>query len=297
MKVYGLVGPSGSGKSHHAARIAAEVGADCIIDDGLLIRRGRPLAGASAKFEFTKLGAARRAIFADDLHRKEVAEALKQLQPSTCLVLGTSEKMIRLICSRLGIRGEIEWIPIESVVSVQHLTEASDRRKRGMHAIPAVGARLSRGAGRRLIQELGERVLGTGIADLGRAKVRISRSPDSDPDLTVVFPLFHNGGVFIHPRAVEQGIRAVVQEGHPSFRVRGVVYVNREPLHLALHVVYRIGPDLPAKATRLLRALKTYLQEHLGFPYVRLDLVVEAVDLHPTEGLVPSLKGQTKKVK
>ena len=53
MEIYALVGASGTGKSHMAMTIAIEHGIDTLIDDGLLIREGQRLAGASAKGEKT----------------------------------------------------------------------------------------------------------------------------------------------------------------------------------------------------------------------------------------------------
>ena len=37
MKVYALIGPSGTGKSYHVPHLAQKYKIDCIIDDGLLI--------------------------------------------------------------------------------------------------------------------------------------------------------------------------------------------------------------------------------------------------------------------
>ena len=55
MKTYGLVGASGTGKSYRAVSLAKERGIPCIIDDGLLIRDAKILAGTSAKREFAEL--------------------------------------------------------------------------------------------------------------------------------------------------------------------------------------------------------------------------------------------------
>ena len=49
IKVYALVGESGTGKSFRAKLVAQKHGIDMIIDDGLLIRDNRILAGHSAK--------------------------------------------------------------------------------------------------------------------------------------------------------------------------------------------------------------------------------------------------------
>lgn len=51
MKVVAFVGPSGTGKSHRAIGIAHKNNCDAIIDDGLLIKGTKILAGTSAKMK------------------------------------------------------------------------------------------------------------------------------------------------------------------------------------------------------------------------------------------------------
>ncbi|WP_306513625.1 hypothetical protein [Phascolarctobacterium succinatutens] len=47
MEVVAFVGPSGTGKSHHAIGVAFDNRCDAIIDDGLLIKGTKILAGTS----------------------------------------------------------------------------------------------------------------------------------------------------------------------------------------------------------------------------------------------------------
>ena len=51
ISVYAFYGPSGTGKSHHAKIVAQQVKTDVLIDDGLLIKDERIIAGKSAKLE------------------------------------------------------------------------------------------------------------------------------------------------------------------------------------------------------------------------------------------------------
>ena len=59
MDVIALVGPSGTGKSHRALIVAHKYDADVIIDDGILIKEGKILAGRSAKHEKSRIMAVR----------------------------------------------------------------------------------------------------------------------------------------------------------------------------------------------------------------------------------------------
>ena len=77
VKVYALVGRSGTGKSYHSKLVAAKHRIDLIIDDGLLIKGNRILAGHSAKKDSDFLAAVRTAVFDDEEHRDEVRDIIK----------------------------------------------------------------------------------------------------------------------------------------------------------------------------------------------------------------------------
>lgn len=62
MEVVAFVGPSGTGKSHRAIGVAHNNNCDAIIDDGLLIKGTKILAGTSAKNETNRIQAVKRAI-------------------------------------------------------------------------------------------------------------------------------------------------------------------------------------------------------------------------------------------
>jgi len=76
-KVFALVGESGTGKSFHAKFVAQRYRIELIIDDGLLIRDNRILAGHSAKKENSFLAAVKVALFDEKSHRDDVARRLQ----------------------------------------------------------------------------------------------------------------------------------------------------------------------------------------------------------------------------
>ena len=103
IKVFALVGESGTGKSFRAKLVAQKYEIEYIIDDGLLIRDNRILAGHSAKKEKTFMSAVRVALFDEKAHRDEVAKKLQVGRTKNILILGTSEKMVNKIAARLQL--------------------------------------------------------------------------------------------------------------------------------------------------------------------------------------------------
>lgn len=78
METYALFGPSGTGKSTSALHLAHNHNIPAIIDDGILIYRGRKIAGVSAKYEKTTIQAVKRAIFFYEDHAETVRQAIKK---------------------------------------------------------------------------------------------------------------------------------------------------------------------------------------------------------------------------
>ena len=138
MKVYALIGKSGTGKSFQAIGLCERKNIQCIIDDGLFISKGTVLAGKSAKRQATKVGAIKTALFSDDGHRDEVARKIAVIAPESLLVIGTSDRMIEQITERLGLPRVDEYIYIESLTTPDERKIADFRRNElGQHIIPA----------------------------------------------------------------------------------------------------------------------------------------------------------------
>lgn len=137
MDVIALVGPSGTGKSHHALIVAHKHKADAIIDDGILIKDGKILGGHSAKKEKSKIMAVRRAIFVLPGHAEEVRTAIQQSKPHRIMILGTSENMVQKIAKALQLPSIAKIIHIEDVATKQEMEKAQFYRlKQGKHIIP-----------------------------------------------------------------------------------------------------------------------------------------------------------------
>lgn len=145
MKIYALVGKSGTGKSYKALNIAYENNIDLVIDDGLLINGNKLLGGKSAKRERTIIGAVKRAIFHHNDHRQEIIEQINLKKYDSLLVLGTSVRMVEKITRNLKLGKIDEFIYIEDISTKEELKLADiNRNKKGKHIIPLPSLELKR---------------------------------------------------------------------------------------------------------------------------------------------------------
>lgn len=136
-KVYAFIGESGTGKSFHAQVVAHKYRAGLMIDDGLLIKDNRIIAGRSAKEQPSYMGAVRTALFDSAEQRAEVVSRLNAERFRRILVLGTSIKMVQKITGRLGLPEPVKYIRIEDVASRDEIeTALRTRRIEGKHVIP-----------------------------------------------------------------------------------------------------------------------------------------------------------------
>ena len=137
MEVVAFVGPSGTGKSHRALAVAHDNKSEAIIDDGLLIKGTKILAGFSAKSEQNRIQAVKRAIFSDQEHVDEVKKAIAEAKIERLLVIGTSENMALKICLRLGLPKPAKFVKIQDIASKHEINRARQiRLKEGKHIVP-----------------------------------------------------------------------------------------------------------------------------------------------------------------
>lgn len=137
IRVIAFVGPSGTGKSTRALRVAADRRIHYFIDDGLLIEGGRIVAGSSAKKADTKIESVRQAIFYDDSRAANMRRTLLEKRPDRLMILGTSDNMIGKICDNLWLDPPVDVIRIEDVSSPEERRLAkTTRMTQGSHTIP-----------------------------------------------------------------------------------------------------------------------------------------------------------------
>ena len=143
MEVVAFVGPSGTGKSHRAIGVAFDNKCDAIIDDGLLIKGTKILAGTSANNEDNRIQAVKRAIFTDNEHAKVVREALAQSNIRRLLIIATSDNMINKIIGRLGLDKPVKTVYISQIATKAEIKKARySRLHDGKHIVPVPSVEL-----------------------------------------------------------------------------------------------------------------------------------------------------------
>jgi uncharacterized alkaline shock family protein YloU len=232
VEVIALVGTAGSGKSHRAGIVAHQHQCEVIIDDGLLIRDGKIVAGSSAKREDNKMAAVRRAIFMEASHQAEVRTLLWSMKPKKVLVIGTSDDMIVRICDALDLPHPDLTIRIEDIASPAQIRLARrKRRQEGKHVIPALTFEVKKTFSGYMVDPL-----------------RFFLKRDQDPDgvameKSVVRPTFSSLGRFFIADTVVAAIatRAAEQVEGVGRIGKVVVESRREGVLVDIEVILRYG--------------------------------------------------------
>lgn len=267
MKIYVLVGKSGTGKSYQAINICREKSIDSIIDDGLFIYKGRVIAGKSAKREATKIGAIKAAIFFEDGHMQEVKEAIEKAAPRSMLIIGTSQAMVEKIVKRLEL-GKIDYyIDIEEVTTEGEREIAiKQRNKEGKHVVPVPTLQLKRQFSGYFIRPL--RI----FRGLGASRGSISEK-------TVVRPTFsYLGHYIISDKVIVDIVRGVAKTMEGVAEVHRVITEKRRE-ELDILVSVSLSRQLPiASVARQLQRESIYMVERMtAFSVSSMDIEVREI--------------------
>lgn len=235
MEVYALVGPSGTGKSHRAAQLAHKLGAELIVDDGLIIHNNQIVTGLSAKKQSTRIGAIKTALFMDEAHANNARNTIKELNVQKVLILGTSNKMVEKIAARLNLHEIGEYIQIEQIASGKEIRKARTMRtQHSKHVIPAPAVEVRKSLPETIIDPL--------HVFLKRKGVKEHKSWLEQSVIRPTFTMY--GKLFISPRALET-IVTLSTTSHPSVRgiKRSHIHKNEQGLEISLDVILG-GPQL-----------------------------------------------------
>lgn len=266
MNVYAFVGPSGTGKSHNSQNVAFENNIEYIIDDALLIKGNKVIAGRSAKTEPTKIGSVKAAIFIDEARRDAMKKAIKKEKPNSILILGTSDEMVEKIALNLELPEIQKTIYIEDVSSKEQIEEAKKiRREEGKHVVPVPTF------------EIKEQFSGYFMDPLKmfEKKDKVYR------EKSVIRPTFSYLGNFIISDKVLKEI--IVHEGMKTEGITRIskVYTEKyvDGVKINLDIYVKFGNNIPSCTTKLQTTIARELDYMTGINILSINVYVKGIDL------------------
>ena len=267
MKVYALIGRSGTGKSFQAVNLCRELKIESIIDDGLFICRNKVVAGISAKRQPTKVGAVKTALFTKDEHMQEVKEALGRMKPSSILIIGTSVGMVEKIVKRLELPSIDRKIFIEEITTKEERAVARKQRdEMGQHVIPAPTFQLKRQFSGYFMMPM--KML---LKELGPRRVYSEKS--------VVRPTYSYLGEYkISEKVLSDIVECVSRESSVIYDVAKVM-ISQVPDGIDIYMIVNLKyiDDLPGRARAFQRRTAKKIEEMTAFNVNKIDIDVKDV--------------------
>jgi adenylate kinase family enzyme len=264
------VGKSGTGKSFRAKLIMQKYNIDLLIDDGLLIKDQKIIAGKSAKREKAYLAAVKTALFTEKEHRRSVRHALERQNFKRVLIIGTSERMVYKIAESLKLPAPSKIVRIEEVATADEIDTAINyRRVQGSHVIPVPSIEVRRNY---------PRTMADSVRILWRKGIGLFRKQEIY-EKSVVRPDFSaKGRVTISEAALSQMIMHCIDEYAPETSIRKVT-VKNEPTGYRITVFLDVPFGSPLAVT--LHNMQSYTIENIekftGIIIKELNIIVSNV--------------------
>jgi adenylate kinase family enzyme len=271
-KVFALVGESGTGKSFRAKLVTQKYGIDFIIDDGLLIRDNRILAGHSAKKEKTFLAAVKVALFDEKSHRDEVARRLQSEKFKRILLLGTSEKMVHKIAARLQLPPPSKIIKIEDIATQDEIDKAiRTRRIEGKHVIPVPSIEIKRNYPNIFYDAI--RIFKRQIAPAGIGPVPILH------EKSVVRPEYSkHGKVIISEAALSQMVIHCVDEYNKNIKIKKILVKDAEMgYRLVITIDVPYGIQLGGNIHELQQYIIDNIERYTGILIEEVNIIIDKI--------------------
>lgn len=270
MRVVAFEGPSGTGKSHRAIGVAHKNKCDAIIDDGLLIEGTKILAGTSAKTEQNKVQAVKRAIFMNKDHVDLVKAALAKSNIKSILVIGTSDKMIEKICSRLGLPMPESYVRITDIATQHEMNKAREMRlKEGKHIVPVPTI------------ELKPHLAGV-LVDLPHRLFGRKKSKPSAADKSIVRPAFsYYGKITMSDYIVNDIVKIIIdKQGQvdklSSVRVQRPTDANKG-MTIYLELILFYGVNIFTTVKELQNKIKEKVESMTAMPVKQVNVSIRSL--------------------
>jgi len=260
IKVYALVGKTGTGKSFRAKLIAQQFGIELIIDDGLLIRGKRILGGESAKKEKGSFSAVKTALFSNREHAQRIIKILQHEEFKKILIIATSLKMARRIAHNLDLPHPNRIIKIEDFATEAEIEAATHSRKiSGKHVIPVPAIEVKRDYGHIFLES---------IQILLKRRFFLKKGRDRF-EKTIVRPEYsRKGRVAISEAALSQMVMHCVTVFSPAFKIDKIV-ISQDKGSYKLEVIIQVPFGM--KIAGEIQELQSYILDNIE-QFTGLDL-------------------------
>lgn len=274
LQVYALVGESGTGKSFRAKLLAQKYGIDALIDDGLLIKDDKILAGKTAKHEKTYMGAVRIALFDDKQHRDDVAKALQKNKIKKLLIIGTSEKMVQKITSRLQISPPEKIIKIEDIANREEIERAiRSRQIEGKHVIPVPAIEVKKNYSQIFNRSLHEMISKTKFLFLKKEATMSEKS--------IVTPEFSKKGrIEISEAALSQMTMHCVNEFSKDIRIKKLsIKTDKRGYRIIITIDVPFGKQLTGEIHKLQQYIIENIERFTGILIEEVSIIIDKISL------------------
>jgi ABC-type dipeptide/oligopeptide/nickel transport system ATPase component len=270
VRVYALVGESGTGKSFRSKLVAQKYAIDLIVDDGLLIRDNSILAGKSAKREQAFLAAIKTALLDDPEHRKDIVRALERQKFKSILLLGTSEKMIYRIAERLNLPRPAKVIKIEEIATREEIDRALRMRSvEGKHVIPVPAIEIKKNYPQIFYDSI-------------RVFLKKNFTPIPNPKLfekAVVRPEYSKkGSVQMSEAALTQLVIHCIDEFNENIRIKKIaVRQEKNGYRLIITIDVPFGTRLSGHIHNLQQYIIENIEKYTGILVEEVNIIIDKI--------------------
>lgn len=275
LTVFALVGESGTGKSFRAKLLAQKYGIEAIIDDGLLIKDDKILAGKTAKHEKTYMGAVRIALFDDKHHRDDVAKALQKNKIKKLLIIGTSEKMAGKIATRLQIPLPSKIIKIEDIANREEIEKAiRSRQIEGKHVIPVPAIEVKKSY---------SQIFHDSLRDIAnKSKLKFLKKETSVMEKSIVTPEFSKKGrIEISEAALSQMAMHCINEFSQEIRIKKLsIKTDSRGYRLIITIDVPFGRQLTGEIHSLQQYIIENIEKYTGILIEEVSIIIDKITLN-----------------
>lgn len=275
LTVFALVGESGTGKSFRAKLLAQKYGIEAIIDDGLLIKDDKILAGKTAKHEKTYMGAVRIALFDDKQHRDDVAKALQKNKIKKLLIIGTSEKMAGKIATRLQIPLPSKIIKIEDIANREEIEKAiRSRQIEGKHVIPVPAIEVKKSY---------SQIFHDSLRDIAnKSNLKFLKKETSVMEKSIVTPEFSKKGrIKISEAALSQMAMHCINEFSQEIRIKKLsIKTDSRGYRLIITIDVPFGRQLTGEIHSLQQYIIENIEKYTGILIEEVSIIIDKITLN-----------------